>query len=149
MSDSYKFRLNSLLKIREGIRDLRMSELGQLTAAEKEIRLELDQWEEKLVELRLRWQEAQQCESPNVETLNRFFEYHRHLQKQKEETALRLQAAESKVLAKRAELDEAVKGVKILENLRQRQQEAWDEARQREDLRQMDELSSNRYNNDE
>ena len=115
------FRFDTLLKIRENLRNDRRRELTAAESAHEEAAGRLAETERLLAANLDRWRRS--LAAPNAERISRFREYQNRLLER--QTAERNELAELNAQReeRRALFDEAVRDVRILENLRRKKEE--------------------------
>lgn len=138
----FKFRLQAALKLKENMEDVKKRELG--IAAQKKETLTL---QKKQLE-----QEKEEClysfdnnETINIQHLQNLQRYRDVLDKEIVKTAQLVTVADNEVSSKRNELAEAVKERKILENLKERQSETYNQEISKKEQGILDELVGFRY----
>ena len=117
------FRFDTLLKIRENLRDQRRVELSAAERLRDESASRLAESERLLKESRAQWRKAMEGSAPPLDRIARFRNYQdRLLERQKSEQA-RLTELTAQLDHRRALFEEAVRDVRILENLRRKKEE--------------------------
>lgn len=137
----FKFRLATLLKLREATRDERRSHLAQAYQADAILQQQQEQIAQELTDLQGVYRTSAQPGNVNVDRL---------IAAQRHEVVLRFQGQQlqqqretiaQEIERRRAALAEANREVKVLENLRERQQERYQEEENRRDIQRLDEVA--------
>ncbi|MDO5581152.1 MAG: flagellar export protein FliJ [Planctomycetia bacterium] len=118
MSSSHKFRFESLLHIRENLRDTKTFELARIQKEFQLLEDRLHREQQEISDLQADWKRSQQKGELDVDLLIRFRNRQDYLIGKKKETESEMHLLQEKVDEKRKELDNAVRDVKVLENLR-------------------------------
>ncbi len=125
-----------LIKLRENTRDRQQQELAAAASREGSLRSRSAQLEEELRTNLEKWRQAETREPLPIDELRLFEARHRELTRRKEETARELTLAAETTRQARGRLGEAVKNVRVLENLRDRRQSEADAAAKKEQEKQ-------------
>lgn len=140
----FKFRLQVLLDQRKAKEDQLLAELGILQCEEadelEKLRMMCDGLQASLNEM----SKAMGCNAASGELFRRD-EYSKALMDDIKVQELTIKAVHSKVEAKRAEVVEAMKDRKVLETLRDKQEQEYILACERAEQNQIDEITSVRY----
>jgi len=137
-----KFRFDTLLKIRENLRDEKKGELLALQKTLDILEKERQEWSEKIAAHLLEWKTAQKENHVSVDILIQHQNYHRYLTDQLVALNKKIEQTAYDVEQKHTELNDAVRDVKILEKLREKKQIQQTESEQRKVEKQMDEFVS-------
>jgi flagellar protein FliJ len=140
----FKFRLATLLKIREAARDERRSHLAQAYQADAILQEEQERVGQSLVDL---LDEYRAAALPGTVSVDRLMESQRHemlLKMQRQQLQQQREMIGQEIERRRAALAEANREVKVLENLRERQQERYREEENRLDIQRLDEVAQRR-----
>ena len=121
-----------LIKLRENTRDRQQQELAAASSREDAVRTRIAQLEEELRTNLEKWRQAETRTPLPLDELRLFEARHRELIRRKEEAARELALAAETTRQARGRLGEAVKNVRILENLRDRRQSEADAAAKKE-----------------
>ena len=121
-----------LIKLRENTRDRQQQELAAASSREDAVRTRIARLEEELRTNLEKWRQAETRTPLPLDELRLFEARHRELIRRKEEAARELALAAETTRQARGRLGEAVKNVRILENLRDRRQSEADAAAKKE-----------------
>lgn len=140
----FKFKLEPVLSLKEKIEDSKKRELGVATM-HKEVLLN-----EKLQLMKKKEEAIQAVKSHNstvvdVQSLKAFNQYSVYMDQAIKAKNKQVQEAQNKVDEKREELLEAVKERKILDNLKDIQNEVFMEEEKREEQRILDDIVTYKY----
>ncbi len=111
-----------LIKLRENTRDRQQMELVSAESQESALRALAVRLDGELRDNREKWRQAESRSPVPLDELRLFEARHRELTRRKEETLRELARAAEATHAARSRLGEAVKNVRVLENLRDRRQ---------------------------
>jgi len=140
----FKFKLASVLSLKEKIEDSKKRELGTATLHKERLlseKLELvEKKEEVLQEIK-----SHNSEIVDVKSIKAFNVYNIYMEEAIEIKNKEVQEAHKKVEEKREELLEAVKERKILDNLKDIQNEVFMEEEKREEQRILDDTVTYKY----
>jgi flagellar FliJ protein len=137
----FKFRLATLLKLREAARDERRGELAQAYRADEALQGYLEQVQAELDNLK---SECRETVRPGTVNIDRLIEAQRYevilkaQQRQLNEQRGRLAA---EIERRRVALLAANREVRVLEKLRERQMEQYEQAENRLDIKRLDEVA--------
>ena len=128
----YRFRLATLLRLREGDRDQRRAQLAEAYQAEDKLRQQIVEIDRQLADLRHDYSAQAAPGTVLVDRLVSTQRYELVLMSQKQTQQKQAQLLAAEVERRRLLLVEADREVRVLEKLRERQQERHraDEARQ-------------------
>ena len=140
----FKFKLASVLSLKEKIEDSKKRELGAATLHQERLlseKLELvEKKEEVLQEIK-----SHNSQVVDVKSIRAFNVYNVYIEQAIELKNKEVQQAQKKVEEKREELLEAVKERKILDNLKDIQNEVFMEEEKREEQRILDDTVTYKY----
>lgn len=140
-----KFKLQSVLKLREQTEEAQKRVLGKLRTEEAVLQMQKEQLGQKIQEAMREYEQAT-VGIINVTELDRIRHYLKRLDGQKKELTKQIQVIADKIIHQQMVLREAMKDRKILENLKEiKVQEYLEEEKQKEQLL-TDELVSYKYN---
>jgi flagellar export protein FliJ len=140
----FKFRLATLLKIRESTRDERRSLLAQAYQAEELIQQEQARVGEELADLA---RELRAASGPGPIDVDRLLDAQRFeltLKGQQAQLALQLKHVRDETERRRQALVESNREVQVLENLREKQRERWRDEENVRDIKRLDEVAQKR-----
>lgn len=136
------FRFDALLKIRENLRDERHRDLAALDAQKALLLDEILRLSNDSANNLSQWSAAQRQSPPDTRLLARFGVRQKKIALQKETKNAELEQLDGKIAEQTALFEEAVRDVRILENLRERKlQERLNDERDHERKR-LDEIGS-------
>jgi flagellar FliJ protein len=137
----FRFRLETLLRLRLAERDQRRAELAKALRAEEMLHGEEQTLEGQQIEATAR---SRQLKSPGAANVDALLETHRYevvLAAQRRQLKQQIVQVEAETERRRQALVEADRQVRVLEKLRERQAAAWTKAAQRQEMKQFDELA--------
>ena len=140
----FKFRLATLLRLRESARDERRTRLAQAYRAEDLIFEERQRIEAERAALERRIRDAA---GPGAIEVDRLLEAQRFelvLRTQKEQLARQHEQVKAEIERRRQALVEANREVQILENLREKQHQRWRGEESRREVKRLDEVGQRR-----
>ena len=111
-----------LIKLRENTRDRQQLEVAGAASQESALRVRVAQLDGEIRTNMEKWREAETRQPVPLDELRLFESRHRELTRRKDETLRELTLAAEKTRQARGRLGEAVKNVRVLENLRDRRQ---------------------------
>lgn len=135
----FKFRLATLLRLREADRDERRARLAEAYRAEEVIEAEQQRIANELVETEMRGRRVASPGSLNVDQLTEVRRFELVLRAQREHVAKQRQTLEAEVEQRRLALVDANRQVRVLEELRQKQLKRHHQEENRQEIKQMDE----------
>ncbi len=141
----FKFRLSTLLRIRESTRDERRAELAQAYQAEEIVAGERDRISRELADLEL---ESRLAASPGGIDVDRLLETRRYrllLDAQRQHVAGQRDTVRAEVERRRQNLVEANREVRVLEELRKKQQGRHRKEEDRLETKQLDEVAGRSF----
>jgi flagellar export protein FliJ len=137
----FKFRLATLLRLREATRDERRTELAQAYRADEIIQQEKQRLARDLVALK---DQARRASAPGRLDLDRLLETRRHevlLRSQEQHAEQQHEAIQAEIQRRRQAAVDANRQVRVLEQLRQRQYERHRQGENRQEVKQLDEAA--------
>ena len=140
----FKFRLATLLRLRQSVRDERRAALAQAYRAEEILRGQHQQLAKQLEETTRHCQEAS---SPGPVDVDRVLEGRRYellLRSQEQELGRQQQSVEAEIENRRVALAEANREVRVLEKLRDRQLERHRQEENRQEIKELDDVAVRR-----
>lgn len=140
----FKFKLASVLSLKEKIEDSKKRELGAATLHKERLlseKLELVERREEAVQA----VKKHNSKTVDVQSLREFNTYNAYMEQAIELKNKEVQEAQKKVEEKREALLEAVKERKILDNLKEIQNEVFMEEEKREEQRILDDIVTYKY----
>jgi len=140
----FKFRLQTLLRLRDTARDERRGELAEAYRADEILRRQRRQIEEALDELSEQSRAAAQPGAVNVDRLLDARRYELVLKSQQQLTDQQQQALDAEIERRRQALVEANRQVRVLEILRERQQQRHRREESRQEIKELDDVASRR-----
>jgi len=146
--NKFKFKLETVLKVKARIEDLRKLELREAESRRDKARLELFRWQKEIADhIRLYREKFQQRINP--EEANNYHRYLTWLNRQADLAALQLQEREKEVAERRQKLVEASKERKILEKLKEKAYQNYQAEQLRAEIQFLDELGTGRFIRDQ
>lgn len=139
-SDS--FRLDPLIKIRENLRDERRRELAKAETEAQFERLRLTEAEKELDKNLADWSAAAEKTSPSIEALSQLQRHRDRLRRLHSEIAARLTRLDGEAERVRKLFDEAVRDVRVLENLKERKRDERSADERKTEQKELDEIAS-------
>lgn len=140
----YKFRLQTLLKIRENIRDEKRSELAKAYEADSILKQQLEEVESERQTLKHQTRQATEPGTINVDALLGTHRYELILDAQEKVIQQRREKIDTEIERRRRLLVEADRQVRILEKLREKQEMRHEKELQKLEIKQMDEVANRR-----
>ena len=137
----FRFRLETLLRLRLAERDQRRAELAKALRAEALLRDELRALETRQIEAAER---SRRLKSPGTANVDSLLENHRYevvLVAQRRQLQQQIVQVEAETERRRQAVVEADRQVRVLEKLRERQTAAWKKETERQEVKQFDELA--------
>jgi|SRR3954469_9238856 flagellar FliJ protein len=137
----FRFRLETLLRLRLAERDQRRAELAKALRAEELLRGEERTLEDQQIEAAAR---SRQLKSPGAANVDALLEIHRYeavLAAQRRLLKQQIAQVEVETERRRQALVEADRQLRVLEKLRERQADIWKKETEREAVKQFDELA--------
>ena len=140
----FKFRLATLLRLREAARDQRRAQLAQAYRADEIVEQERTRVAGELRELA---RQSRRAAAPGRLDVDRLLETRRYelvLQSQDQQLAQQHQAVQTEVERRRQALVDANRQVRVLEALHQKQLDHHRREENRQEIRQLDEMAGRR-----
>jgi flagellar protein FliJ len=141
----FRFRLTTLLRLREARRDERRGQLAEAQQAEQLILNRVAEIERELVELQRRTCDAARPGTVDVDRLAEAARYEMFLKVERESADQQRQTVTAEVARRRDALVAADREVRVLEKLRDAQHERHREDQTRQEVKQLDELAVLRH----
>ncbi|HEV3417798.1 MAG TPA: flagellar export protein FliJ [Pirellulales bacterium] len=142
---SFRFRLTTLLRLREAWRDERRAHLAEAQQAEQLIQERIAEIERALVELQRRSLAAARPGTINVDQLAESARYEMILKVDRESADQQRQAVAAEVQKRREALVAADREVRVLEKLRDTQRERHRDEEARHEAQRLDEMAVMRH----
>lgn len=136
---SFKFRLEKVLNFRQLVVDRRSCELAATNSRVKILRQQLADMEEHLAELARRPLPHDE-ENPRVGLLDGRFQWGVHLHGLSQELDAKLAGALEDFHSCQAKLKESWRDLKVIQNLKERQQDQWDHEMRKRETRELNEV---------
>ncbi len=144
----FQFKLETVLKVKTRVEDLRKQELREAEFRREKARLELSRWQEEVeVNIQLYREKFQQRIDP--EEANNYHHYLKWLNLQVDLALLKLQECEREVAVRRERLIEASKEKKILEKLKEKAYQEYQAEQLSAEIQFLDELGTGRFIRDQ
>ncbi len=137
----FKFRLATLLRLREAARDERRSELAQAYRADEIIRHQRSRLARDLSELETTTRQASAPGDLNVDRLLETRRYQLVLRSQEQHVRQQHEALRAEIERRRQAVVDANREVRVLEGLRQKQYERHREEENRQEIKRLDEAA--------
>ena len=142
--DKFKFRLATLLRLRQSVRDERRAALAQAYRAEEILSGQRQQVARELEEVARHCQDASSPGQVNVDRVLEGRRYEIVLRSQEQELGRQQQAVEAEIENRRGALAEANREVRVLEKLRERQHERHRQEENRQEIKELDDVAGRR-----
>ncbi len=144
----FKFKLETVLKVKTRVEDLRKIELREAELRREKARLELCRWQDEVeANIRIYREKFQQRIVP--EEANNYHLYLTWLNRQVDSALLKLQECEREVNERRLKLIEASKEKRILEKLKEKAYQAYQAEQLNIEIKFLDELGTGRFIRDQ
>ena len=144
---TFRFRLESALKIRQEKRDVRREELARAYEAEKILDHERQKLRQQRLKLKLHVQQRLQPGVVNVQVLLTAQQYNLLLQSEQQSLDSRAQQLQEEIERRRTALREADSEVQMLEKLEQRQKLQPRRRQSKREVQTLDDTAISRQNN--
>ena len=144
---TFRFRLESALKIRQEKRDVRREELARAYEAEKILDHERQKLRQQRLKLKLHVQQRLQPGVVNVQVLLTAQQYNLLLQSEQQSLDSRAQQLQEEIERRRTALREADSEVQMLEKLEQRQKLQHRRRQSKREVQTLDDTAISRQNN--
>lgn len=146
---TFKFRLATLLRMREAWRDERRAHLADAQRAEQLIVDRIAAIDEEIAAARRQYVDAARARTVNVDLLTDMARYEMILKAQRQSADQQRQAVTAEVQKRRAALVAADRDVHVLEKLRESQKQRFDEEEALKEFKRLDELAVMRHEREE
>jgi flagellar protein FliJ len=137
----FRFRLETLLRLRIAERDQRRADLAKALRAEELLRGEERGLQAQQTDAVERTRQLKGPGAADVDALLRSHRYEVVLTAQRKQLALQITQVEAEIERRRLAVVEADRAVRVLEKLRERQQAAWRLEADRLEMKQLDETA--------
>lgn len=140
----FRFRLATLLRLREAARDDRRAQLAEAYRADEIIARQEQGLAAELIELE---EQTRQAAAPGHLDVDRLLEVRRYdliVRSQQQHVRQQRQAVQAEIERRREALVDADRRVRVLEKLRQKQSERHRQEEIRQEIKQLDETASRR-----
>jgi len=140
----FKFRLATLLRLREATRGDRRAQLAQAYRADEIIQRQQDRLEQELAELA---RQNRRTSGPGLVDIDRLLESQRWdlvLRTQQNQARQQRQTVADEIEQRREALVQANRGVRVLEELRQKQAQRHRQEENRLEIKQLDDVTQRR-----
>ena len=139
---TYRFRLDTLLKMRQTVRDQRREELAQAFQAEQIVRRQQDEIAQESEQTNDQIRRGSQPGNVKVDNLLDAHRYERVIEARQNNLDAQRQQLEEEIARRRERLVEADREVRALEKLDERQRQEHNQNEHRREVRQMDEIAA-------
>ncbi len=139
---TYKFRLGTLLRMRQTVRDQRRAELAQAFQAEQIVRRQQDELAHEIAQTNEQILRGSQPGNVKVDNLLDAHRYERVIEARQSHLDAQRQQLEEEIVRRRERLVEADREVRVLEKLDERQRQEHNQNEHRREVRQMDEIAA-------
>jgi len=137
----FKYRLATLLRLRESARDERRTQLAQAYRAEEMVLREQERVARESAELSARIRAAAGPGEVHVDSLLDAQRFELVLKARHQQLAQQRRQVEAEIQRRRQALVEANREVQVLEKLRERQRTRWHEEENRREVKRLDEVA--------
>lgn len=141
----FQFKLETVLKVKTRVEDLRKLELYEAELHRDKARLELCRWQEEVADHIRLYREKFRQQRINPEEANNYHRYLTWLSLQVDLATVRLQEREREVAERREKLIEASKEKKILEKLKEKAYQDYQAEQLSAEIRFLDQLGTERF----
>lgn len=138
----FKFKLNTLRKIRENHRDEMQAKLAEAIQAQQMLQQQLDMVQQELDALQATHRETLANMQSNVNQLLETQRYQSVLRAQQSTMQGQMQVLEAEIQNRRQALVEANREVRVLDNLEDRQRAAHRKEQELAEIKELDEIAS-------
>ena len=139
---TYKFRLGTLLRMRQTVRDQRRAELAQAFQAEQIVRRQQDELAHEITQTNEQILRGSQPGNVKVDNLIDAHRYERVIEARQSHLEEQRQQLEEEIVRRRERLVEADREVRVLEKLDERQRQEHNQNEHRREVKQMDEIAA-------
>lgn len=140
----FKFRLATLLRLREDARDERRGQLAEAYRLDELLQQRVDEISDKLIGLRGQWRDAAAPGTVDVDQLVVAQQYELSLRMQRRQLEQQRESVATEIQRRRQVLVEANRDVRVLENLRENQSSRHRREEERREIKQLDEVACQR-----
>jgi flagellar protein FliJ len=144
MAPSFTFRFATLLKLREAARDARQAELNEALQAEEAVREHIDEAAREIVALRDYTRQVSAGQRLNVDQLIASQRYELVLRAQQRHWEQQLEKVRAEIERRQQALVEASREVRVMEKLRERLRERFQQEEDRRLMMEIDEIAQRR-----
>jgi len=140
----FKFRLATLLRLREAARDERRTQLAEAYRVDDVLQQRLSRVREEMDRLR---EQCRRAAGPGTVDIDRLVESQRYelsLRAQQHQLLRQREALAAEIERRRAALVEANREVRVLENLREKQAARYQQEENRREIKRLDEVAQRR-----
>ena len=142
---TFKFRLETLLKLREAARDECRAKLGEAVQAEQVLQRQMSQVAFELSTMREQARTSGRVGEVNVDLLLSAHRYELLLHSQHQQLDAQAQQVAEEIERRRQVVVEADKQVRILEQLRDKQRAEFEFAERRQEMKNLDEVAGQQF----
>ena len=137
----FKFRLSTLLRLREAARDERRAELAEAYRVDDTLRQQLQRTEDELQSLRAQRRQGVQPGAVDVDRLVESQRYEMTLNAQRLQVVRQRETVQGEIERRRQVLAEANRDLRVLENLRDKQAGQHRQQEERREMKRIDEVA--------
>ena len=137
----FKFRLSTLLRLREAARDERRAELAEAYRVDDTLRQQLQRTDQELQSLRAQRRQGMQPGAVDVDRLVESQRYEMTLSAQRLQIVRQRETVQGEIERRRQVLVEANRDVRVLENLRDKQAGQHRQQEERREMKRIDEVA--------
>ncbi len=137
----FKFRLSTLLRLREAARDERRAELAEAYRVDDTLRQQLQRTDQELQSLRAQRRQGMQPGAVDVDRLVESQRYEMTLGAQRLQIVRQRETVQGEIERRRQVLAEANRDLRVLENLRDKQAGQHRQQEERREMKRIDEVA--------
>ncbi len=137
----FKFRLSTLLRLREAARDERRAELAEAYRVDDTLRQQLQRTDQELQSLRAQRRQGMQPGEVDVDRLVESQRYEMTLSAQRLQIVRQRETVQGEIERRRQVLAEANRDLRVLENLRDKQAGQHRQQEERREMKRIDEVA--------
>ncbi len=137
----FKFRLSTLLRLREAARDERRAELAEAYRVDDTLRQQLQRTDQELQSLRAQRRQGVQPGAVDVDRLVESQRYEMTLASQRLQIVRQRETVQGEIERRRQVLAEANRDLRVLENLRDKQAGQHRQQEERREMKRIDEVA--------
>ncbi|MGO8688218.1 MAG: flagellar export protein FliJ [Thermoguttaceae bacterium] len=137
----FKFRLSTLLRLREAARDERRAELAEAYRVDDTLRQQLQRTDQELQSLRAQRRQGMQPGAVDVDRLVESQRYEMTLSAQRLQIVRQRETVQGEIERRRQVLAEANRDLRVLENLRDKQAGQHRQQEERREMKRIDEVA--------